>query len=75
VVVRWSALCGVERPARRHGLRADGVEAGGRHLRDVALDDVGAMVPAAIGVGAEGPVRDAADVEDLIAAVEEFAPA
>jgi hypothetical protein len=64
----------VQEPARRHGARADGVQAVGRHLREVALDDVGAVVLAAIRVGAERPVRDAAHVEFLIAEVNELAP-
>ena len=49
-------------------------EAVGRHLGEVALDHVGAVVLAAIRIGAEGPVRDAADVVFLIAEVDELAP-
>jgi hypothetical protein len=48
-------LRNVQEPARWHGVRADGVEAVGRHLGEVARDDVGAVVLAAIRVGAEGP--------------------
>jgi hypothetical protein len=64
----------VQEPTRRLSIRADAVEAVGRHRREVVRDDVGAVVLAAIRLGAEGIVRDAADVEYLIAEVDELAP-
>ena len=63
----------VQEPARRHGVGADGVEAVGRHLGEVALDDVRAVVLGAFRGGEKGPIGDAADLEFLIAEVEEFA--
>jgi hypothetical protein len=41
-------------------------------LREVVLDDLGAVVLAAICAGAERPVRDAADVQLLAATEDEF---
>src|SRR5438093_4754011 len=66
-------LRGVQEPARRQRVRADGVEAVGRHLREVTLDHIGAGVGGAILGGPEGAVRDAADIQLLRADKEEFA--
>src|SRR5207245_11006319 len=58
-----------------HGVRnADRVEARGRHLRKVAIDDIRLVVFAPAGVRAKRPVGDAADEECLLAGEDKFAP-
>ena len=58
-----AGLGGIEQPAGRGRVRADGIDPVGGHEREVALDPspVGEFV--ALAVGAERPVGDAADVE------------
>src|SRR5207248_1516325 len=63
----------VEEPARRHRVGADGVDVVRRHLREVPCDTSRVVELAALLVGTEGPVGDAADVQLLVADVEELA--
>src|SRR5207245_9078027 len=66
---------GVEQGSRWGRVRnADGVEAVGCHLGEVAFDDLWAMVFAPAGVGLERTVRDAAHVQRPIARNQELAP-
>ena len=58
----------VEEPARRHGIDANRVDAGGAHRRRGR----GARLAFGRHVVAERPVRDAADVELLVAGEEEL---
>ena len=65
----------VEQGGWGHGVRnADRVEARGRHLRKVAIDDIRLVVFAPAGVRAKRPVGDAADEECLLAGEDKFAP-
>ena len=66
------ALRRVEQPARRHRVDAHGVDARGRHRREVAIDDLGARV-VAVRVGPERPVGHALDLELLVPGIQKLA--
>ena len=68
------ALRGVEQPARRHAIGADGVDPVRRHEREVPLHDGGLGDLSAVGAGAEGAVGHAPDVELFVPDEEELAP-
>ena len=63
----------VEQPERRRRVGAHGVDPAGRHLREVLRHalEVGELLP--VLVGPERAVGDAADVELLVAGVQELA--
>jgi hypothetical protein len=59
--------CQVEQPARRHGVRANGVEAGGSHGDEVGGDLFLCAVLMAPLVGCKGAIGHAAQPEALLA--------
>lgn len=62
----------VEQPARRDRIDADGVKAARGHLREISTNLFGRVIFTAVGLGAEGAVGDASDVEFFIAREKEF---
>ncbi len=67
------AVGGVQQRARRHGVRdADRVEAVGRHLSEVALDDLEVAILVAVLIGAECAIGDPADPELIVVNVQKL---
>lgn len=62
----------VEKPAGRYGIDADGIDSALGHRGEVALDLFGGVIFGAIGLGTEGAVGYASDVEFFGASEEEF---
>src|ERR1043165_9043399 len=66
------ALCRIEEPARRYGIRADGVQAALRHLGKVLLDGLGIMILIAISIGTKRPISDPPNPELVVPNEKKF---
>jgi hypothetical protein len=66
------ALCRIKKPARRYGIRADGVQAVIRHLGKVILDGLGIMILVAIRIGMKRPICNTSNPEFFVPNEKKF---